>query len=126
MELDCGASFDPARDEEFFRALPAAQAVVRVEPRAELKNARPHLIRTADLRGRMVRLLGRREDEADRAAAARRLDLRQLAGGVRYRLTGSTFEQSLVMWQAARQLDPDWWSTFLFEMEPGRIATSLS
>ncbi len=105
MELDCGAEFDPSRDAEFFAALPATPAVVRIEPRAELAKARPYLIRTADLRGRLIRLLGQRDPAAD-PAELRRLSLRDFAGGVRYRLTSSAFEQNLVLWQAARQLDP--------------------
>jgi excinuclease ABC subunit C len=105
MELDLGAAFDTARDKEFFGALPSAPAVVQIEPRAELANARPYLIRTADLRTRMMRLLGPRDLAAD-PTAARRLDLRQFAEGVRYRLTGSPFEQSFVLWQHARRADP--------------------
>ncbi len=105
MELDCVAEFDAARDVDFFRALPAAQAVASIEPRASLAHARPYLLRTADLRARMVRLLGSREAESD-PAAKKRLDLRQFAGTVRYRVTGSALEQSMVMWQAARELDP--------------------
>ena len=75
MELDCGAPFDPARDSDFFAALPAAPAVVRIDPRPVLANARPYLIRTADLRARMIRLLAER-DAAQDPAAARRLAVR--------------------------------------------------
>ncbi|HXQ97011.1 MAG TPA: hypothetical protein VN774_01105 [Candidatus Limnocylindrales bacterium] len=105
MDLDCGAAFDPSGDAEFFAALPAAPAVVRIEPRTDLTNARPYLIRTADLRGRLVRLLGKRDPTAD-PIELRRLSLRDFAGKVRYRLTNSAFEQNFVLWQAARQLDP--------------------
>jgi len=105
MELDSAAAFDPARSAEFFAALPAAPAVVRIEPRAEFSNMRPYLIRTADLRRRMERLLGPR-DPAD-LAATRRLDLRGYAAGVRYRVAGSAFELAYVHWQQARRLDPE-------------------
>ena len=105
LALNFQALFDPWRDAEFFAGLPAASAVVRIEPRAELANARPYLIRTADLRGRLVRLLGKRDPSAD-PVDLRKLSLREFAGGVRYRLTNSAFEQNFVMWQAARQLDP--------------------
>jgi excinuclease ABC subunit C len=105
MELDLGAAFDPVCDDEFFSALPAAPAVVQIEPRAEMANARPYLIRTADLRARMMRLLGPRDPATD-PTATRRLDLRQFAGGVRYRLSGSSFEQSFVLWQHSRRADP--------------------
>ena len=56
MELDSVAEFDPARDAEFFASVPAAPAVVRIEPRANLADARPYLIRTADLRARILYL----------------------------------------------------------------------
>ncbi len=105
MDLNCLAEFDAARDADFFSALPAAPAVVRIEPRADFADGRPYLIRTADLRARMKRLLALR-DSADDPAEARRLHLRDFAGAVRYRVTGSPFEQSLVMWHAARELDP--------------------
>ncbi len=125
MELDCGAAFDPARDEEFFSALPAAPAVARIEPRTELANARPHLIRTADLRARMVRLLGQR-DLAQDPTAARRLDLRQFAGGVSYRLTGSAFEQSFVLWQQMRRADPRGYHARLRMRWPALLKVNLA
>jgi hypothetical protein len=125
MELDCVAEFDAARDTDFFRALPAAQAVARIEPRAELKNARPYLIRTADLRARMVRLLGARDAECD-PATARRLDLRPFAGAVRYRVTGSAFEQSMVMWKAAREMDPQGYRERLRMRWPALLKVNLA
>jgi excinuclease ABC subunit C len=125
MELDCGAAFDPARDIEFFAALPAAPAVVRIEPRAEMANARPYLVRTADLRARMIRLLGER-DLAQDPTAARRLDLRQFAGSVRYRLTGSPFEQSFVLWQHARRADPRGYHARLRMRWPALLKVNLA
>jgi len=104
MELDCSGAFDTAREDEFFAALAEAPAIVQVEPRAGLTGARPYLIRTGNLRGRLLRLLGPRDPAVD-ANAARRLDLRQFAGGIRYRLTSSAFEQSIILWQHARRLD---------------------
>ncbi|MFZ0821683.1 MAG: hypothetical protein WAM91_16580 [Candidatus Acidiferrales bacterium] len=125
MELDCGAAFDPARDKEFFAALPAAPAVVRIEPRAQMANARPYLIRTADLRARLMRLLGER-DLAQDPTAARRLDLRQFASGVRYRLTGSPFEQSFVLWQHARRADPRGYHARLRMRWPALLKVNLA
>jgi excinuclease ABC subunit C len=125
MELDCGAEFDPARDNEFFAALPAAPAVVRIEPRAEMASARPYLIRTADLRARLMRLLGKRDLESD-PTAARRLDLRQFASGVRYRLTGSPLEQSFVLWQNARRADPRGYHARLRMRWPALLKVNLS
>ena len=98
LELDCGLEFDAARDGEFFRALPPRPAVFVVELRGA--GAEPLLGRTADLRRRLERLL-RQPDPA-----SKRLNLRDVAQRVRYRLTGSKFEQSLVAYQQAQRLFP--------------------
>ena len=99
LELDCGLAFDPARaDDDFFPALPPKPAVCLIESRAE--NAEPFLIRTQDLRRRLQRLLG----PAD--PASKRLNLRELAGGIRYRLTGSALEQIFTYYQHAKHLFP--------------------
>lgn len=102
LELDCGADFDPAREAEFYAALPARPAVVLIEPRADAaprnaaKQPEPYLLRTADLRRRLERLL------REPAEPTKRLNLREFTARVRYRLTGSAFEQSLVYYQHAR------------------------
>ncbi len=128
LELDCGATFDAARDEGFFVALPPRPAVVLIEPARSaalspagavahgnadtgspspaLKRPEPYLLRTADLRRRLERLL-RAPDAAILphgriSPQAKRLNLRGFAARVRYRLTGSAFEQSLVYYQHAR------------------------
>jgi excinuclease ABC subunit C len=98
LELDCGLEFDPARDEDFFATLPPKPAVCLIESRAE--NAEPFLIRTQDLRRRLQRLLG----PAD--PTSKRLNLRELAGGIRYRLTGSALEQIFTYYQHAKHLFP--------------------
>jgi excinuclease ABC subunit C len=100
QDLESIAEFDAARDSEFFAALPAAPAVFGVEPRLELGGARPHLLRTANLRQRLVRLLGPPDP------ASKRLNLREFAARVRYRVVGSPFELSFLHWQHARQLWP--------------------
>jgi excinuclease ABC subunit C len=100
QEFDSTAEFDPARDGEFFAALPALPAVFAVEPRAELTGAKPHLLRTANLRQRLARLLG----PAD--PASKRLNLRAFAARVRYRVAGSPFELSWLHWQHARRQWP--------------------
>ena len=100
MELEREIKFDPARAEEFFESLPARPAVVLIQPHQALTGARTLLLRTADLRRRMRLLL--REPEAN----SKRLNLREYAAGIRFRLTGSRFEQALVHWQQARILWP--------------------
>ena len=98
LELDCGQDFDPSRDEDFFAALPPRPAVCLIETRAA--NAEPFLIRTQDLRRRLQRLLGPPEP------GTKRLNLRDLARSVRYRLTGSKFEQAIAYYQIAKRLFP--------------------
>ncbi len=98
LELDCGLEFDPAREEEFFAALPGRPAVCLIEPREE--KAEPFLLRTAGLQRRLQRLLGPPDP------ASKRLNLREFARNVRYRLTGSAFEQSLAYYEHAKQLFP--------------------
>jgi excinuclease ABC subunit C len=100
LELDCGREFDAAHAEEFFAAVPPRAGVCRVEPRAELAGAQPYLLRTADLRRRLTRLLGPPDP------AARRLNLRAFAARVRWRVTGSNFEQAFLLWQHLRELHP--------------------
>src|SRR5271170_3801744 len=100
LPLDSEAAFDPSRAEEFLAALPARPAVVRIEPRAELTGARPLLLRTADLRRRLKLLL------APPDPASKRVNLREYAAGIRFRVAGSKFEQALVHWQHARVLWP--------------------
>jgi excinuclease ABC subunit C len=100
QELDSTAEFDSARDGEFFSALPSQPAVFIVEARAELIDAKPNLLRTANLRQRLARLLGPPDP------SSRRLNLREFAARVRYRVVGSPFELSFLHWQHARRLWP--------------------
>ncbi len=110
LPLDQVAGFDPGRDEEFLAALPARAAVYRLETHAAA--ARPYLRATADLRRSCRRLLAPPEGLAGARPAAPsasrpRLNLRELVARIRYRLTGSAFEQSLVLHQQARELFPE-------------------
>ncbi len=99
LDLDCGLKFDAARaEEEFFPTLPAHSAICLIEPREE--RAEPFLIRTQNLQRRLQRLLG----PAD--PASKRLNLREFARGIRYRRTGSRFEQTLAYYQQAKHLFP--------------------
>src|SRR5579862_8977616 len=100
QELDSTAEFDAANDGEFFSALPVLPAVFSVEPRAELPGAKPYLLRTANLRQRLVRLLGPPDP------SSKRLNLRDAAARVRYRVVGSSFELGFLHWQHARRLWP--------------------
>src|SRR5690349_4406089 len=100
QDLNSTADFDPTRDREFFAAVPAQPAVFKVEPRAELTAAQPYLLRSANLRERLSKLLGPLEP------GSKRLNLREFAARVRYHVVGSPLELSLLHWQHARALWP--------------------
>ncbi len=69
-----------------------------IEPREV--NAEAYLIRTADLRRRLQRLLGPLDP------TSKRLNLRGFARAARYRETGSAFEQTLTYYRHAKQIFP--------------------
>src|SRR5438445_3675723 len=99
LELDCELEFDAARTEQdFFPALPPRPAVCLIESREE--KAEPFLIRTQNLQRRLHRLLGPIDP------ASKRLNLRDFARGIRYRLTGSPFEQTFTYYQLAKDRFP--------------------
>jgi excinuclease UvrABC nuclease subunit len=100
QELDSISEFDASHDEEFFAALPARAALFSVEPHEELAGAKPYMLRTANLRQRLLRLLGPPDP------SSKRLNLREFAARVRYRVVGSPFELSFLHWQHARHLWP--------------------
>ena len=98
LALNAGLEFDSTQDAEFFSLLPARPAVCLIESREA--GAEPYLIRTADLRRRLQRLLGLADP------ASKRLNLREFAHMVRYRETGSAFEQALAYYHNAKQFFP--------------------
>jgi excinuclease ABC subunit C len=116
LELDCGQDFDPS-DGDFFGALPPRPAVCLIRSAAE--NAEPLLIRTQDLRRRLQRLLG----PAD--PFSKRLNLRQFAAEVRYRLTGSAFEQAFTYYQNAKQFLPHRYTKVMRLRPPAVLKVSL-
>ncbi|MGC1905650.1 MAG: hypothetical protein WA715_17660 [Candidatus Acidiferrum sp.] len=117
LELDCGQEFDVSRDEDFFAALPPRPAVCLIEPYAE--NAEPLLIRTQDLRKRMQRLLGPLDP------TTKRLNLRDLTRSVRYRLTGSKFEQAFCYYRNAKQFLPHRYTKVMRLRPPAVLKVSL-
>ena len=98
LQLDTALEFDPRQDAHFFSRLPEQSAVCLIEP--VQADAEPFLIRTAGLRRRLQRLLG----PAD--PASKRLNLREFAKVVRFRATGSAFEQLITYYYQARQIFP--------------------
>ena len=117
LELDCGLPFDLARADDFFSALPPRPAVCLIELREEA--AEPLLIRTQDLRRRLQRLLSLP------GPASKRLNLREVASGVRYRLTGSRFEQIFTYYIYAKQLFPTRYQNMLRLRPPAVLKVSL-
>lgn len=98
LELDAGLEFVVGSEEEFFSLLPAKPAVCLIQ--GPESAAEPYLIRTADLRRRLQRLLG----PAD--PTSKRLNLREFAQVARYRETGSAFEQALTYYHQAKRIFP--------------------
>jgi excinuclease UvrABC nuclease subunit len=117
LDLDCGLSFDIAHSDDFFSALPPRPAVCFIE--LDDANAEPLLIRTQDLRRRLQRLLGPPD------AASKRLNLREVARGIRYRRTGSRFEQIFTYYHHAKQLFPSRYQKLMRLRPPAVLKVSL-
>jgi excinuclease UvrABC nuclease subunit len=117
LELDSGLEFDAARDEEFFAALPARPGVLMLEMTDAA--ARPYLARTADIRRAAERLLRAPE------GASKRLNLRSVVARVRYRVTGSKFEQTFTLYQNAREKVPDRYRDVLRLRRPVLLKVNL-
>jgi len=98
LEFDSGLEFDSFRDADFFSALPPFPVICLIQSHQE--SAEPYLIKTQDLRRRLQRLLGPLDP------SSKRLNLRDFAKTVRYRVTSSAFEQSLAYYEHAKQLFP--------------------
>lgn len=117
LPLDVMVEFDPAADEDFFRGLPARPCVLLIEMKAE--NAQPYLARTADLRRATERLLRPAE------AMSKRLNLREVAARVRYRVTGSKFEQILGLYEQARTYFPQRYRAFTRLRPPALLKVNM-
>ncbi len=88
--------FEPSWAEEVFRDVPAGPGVFAL--RGAKDSDEPYLTRTADLRRRMRRLLDPPESQS------KRLNLRDRVARIEYTVTGSEFESSLVLYEAAAAL----------------------
>lgn len=97
--------FDPAADADFFSAIPAAPAVFIL--RGSPANAEPYVSKSANLRRRLQRLLGRPEENS------KRLNLRGQVRSVEYELTGSDFESGFVLYRTWRAEFPKTYSNRL-------------
>jgi excinuclease ABC subunit C len=118
MELDRSLEFDATRAEEaFFPALPARPSVCLIEPRED--KAEPFLIRTQNLQRRLLRLLGLANP------TSKRLNLRDFARGIRYRLTGSRFEQNLTYYRHAKSFFPKRYRNLMRLAPPAVLKVNL-
>ena len=88
--------FSPDRDAEIFDQVPAAAAVFLIRG----DSGEPYVSKTANLKRRLVRLLGKPEEHT------RKLSLRDVARTIEYSLTGSDFESQLTLYRTVRALFP--------------------
>ena len=117
LELDCGQEFDRSHEEDFFQALPSRSGVAMFEMLAA--SAEPHVVRTANVQRAAERLLRAPE------AGSKRLNLRDVAARVRYRLTGSKFEQTLALYENARKHLPARYRDLLRLRPPAVLKVNL-
>ncbi|MGC2793831.1 MAG: excinuclease ABC subunit C, partial [Candidatus Sulfotelmatobacter sp.] len=90
--------FDPECDTEIFAAVPAAPAVFLL--RGEDAQAEPYVSKTANLRRRLQRLLGRAEERT------KKLNLRNRVRSIEYAPTGSDFESGFLLYRILRETFP--------------------
>jgi len=90
--------FEPARYAEIFSAIPAAPAVFLL--RGENPQAEPYVSKTANLRRRLERLLGRPTEQS------KKLNLRDRVRWVEYSPTGSDFESGFLLYKLLRVTFP--------------------
>ena len=117
LELEHSLAFHVEDSAEFLTQLPARPAVCLIEPREAA--AAPLLIRTQDLRRRLQRLLG--PDDP----TSKRLNLREFARGVQYRVTGSAFEQTLAYYHNAKRVHPGRYRDLLRMRPPAVLKVNL-
>ena len=94
--------FVPDRDVEIFASVPAAPAVFLL--RGDDPTSEPYVTKTANLRRRLVRLLGPPEERT------KRLNLRDRIRWIEYSLTGSDFESGFLLYKLLRETFPKTYS----------------
>jgi excinuclease UvrABC nuclease subunit len=86
--------FDPARSADILASVPAQPAVFVL--RGSEAQSEPYVSRTANLKRRLLRLLGVAE------TGSRRLNLRDRVRWIEYAITGSDFESSFLLYRLLR------------------------
>jgi excinuclease ABC subunit C len=117
LELDCAQQFAPELDANFFTLLPSRPGVLLLQ--MQDVNAHPYLARTADIRRAAERLLRPPE------ALSKRLNLREVASFIHYRVTGSKFEQILTMYDQARKSFPHRYRDLMRLRPPALLKVNL-
>jgi excinuclease ABC subunit C len=117
LELDCGLPFFPEFDADFFAALPVRPGVMLLE--MKVSGGQPYLARTADIRRAAERLLSSPNPES------KRLNLREVVRNVRYRVSGSKFEQAFLHYQNARKYFPQRYRTLARIRPPAMLKVNL-
>jgi excinuclease ABC subunit C len=117
LPLDCAQEFDPANESGFWGALPQRPGVLLIEMKAP--GAQPYLVRTADIRRAAERLLRVAE------GATKRINLRDVAARVRYRVVGSKFEQALTLYEQAREHFPQRYRALMRLRPPAVLKVNL-
>ncbi len=117
LPLDCEQVFDPLQDTDFFAGLPIRPGVLLLEMKDA--NAQPYLARTADLRRAAERLLRVPE------AGSKRLNLRDVAARMRYRIAGSKFEQAITLYGQAKAYFPGRYRQLMSLRPPAVLKVNL-
>jgi excinuclease ABC subunit C len=117
LPLDVTREFDPGSEADFFAAVPARPGVLLVEMKAQ--GAEPYLVRTADIRRAAERLLRIPQ------TPTKRINLRDVAARVRYRVTGSKFEQALTLYEQAREHFPQRYRALMRLRPPAVLKVNL-
>ncbi len=98
MVLTNSLEFSPEHDTEFFSSVPAVPAVFLL--RGDDPAGEPYISKTANLRRRLVRLLGPAEGHS------KKLSLRNRARWIEYTATGSDFESGFLLYKVLRTTFP--------------------
>jgi excinuclease ABC subunit C len=117
LELDCALEFFADFAADFFAAMPARPGIFLLEMRGA--GAQPYLARTADIRRAAERLLSAPD------AASKQLNLRDVTARIRYRVTGSKFEQNLAFYQNARLYFPSRYRQLMRLRPPAMLKVNL-
>jgi len=117
IELDSALDFFAEFDADFFAALPARPGIFLLEMHES--GAQPYLARTADIRRAAERLLSEPE------TLSKALNLREVTRRIRYRVTGSKFEQSFAYYENARAYFPRRYRDLMRLRPPAMLKVNL-